>query len=77
MYKKFHGFQELPFSATEDSEPNSVYLSKNYTELLALLINSVEKKAMLTIVLGKDGVGKTTFINYMCNFCPSGVLLQT
>ena len=70
MYKKFHGFQELPFSATEDSEPNSVYLSKNYTELLALLISSVEKKAMLTIVLGKDGVGKTSFINYMCNFAP-------
>ena len=70
MYKKFHGFQELPFSATEDSEPNSVYLSKNYTELLALLISRVEKKAMLTIVLGKDGVGKTSFINYMCNFAP-------
>ena len=70
MYKKFHGFQELPFSATEDSEPNSVYLSKNYTKLLALLISRVEKKAMLTIVLGKDGVGKTSFINYMCNFAP-------
>ncbi len=70
MYKKFHGFQELPFSATEDSEPNSVYLSKNYTNLLPLLIRRVEKKAMLTIVLGKDGVGKTTFINYMCNFAP-------
>lgn len=70
MYKKFHGFQKLPFSITEDSEPNSIYLCKNYTKLLPLLISSVETKVMLTIVLGEDGVGKTTFINYMCNFAP-------
>ena len=70
MYKKFHGFQEMPFPLTGDSAPDTVYLSRNYMEILPLLINSVEKNVMLSIVLGEDGVGKTTFIKYMCNFFP-------
>ncbi len=70
MYKKFHGFQEMPFPLMGDSAPDTVYLSRNYKEILPLLINSVEKNVMLSIVLGEDGVGKTTFIKYMCNFFP-------
>ena len=70
MYKNFHGFKEIPFSVTGDSTPDTVYLSRNYTEILPLLINSVEKNVMLSIVLGEDGVGKTTLIKYMCNFFP-------
>ena len=68
MYKKFYGFQKKPFPLSEETTPNTIYLSKNYTEVLSVLITSLEEKVMLSIVLGKEGVGKSTFCYYMCHF---------
>ena len=68
MYKKFYGFQKMPFPLSEETAPNTIYLSKNYTEMLSVLITSVEEKIMLSIVFGKEGVGKSTFCYYMCHF---------
>ncbi len=70
MYKKFYGFRDMPFFLNGDCDPNSVYLSQNYTKVLPLLISSLDKKVTLTLVLGEDGVGKTTLINHVCNFFP-------
>lgn len=68
MYKKFYGFQKMPFPLSEETTPSTIYLSKNYTEMLSVLITSLEEKVMLSIVLGKEGVGKSTFSYYMCHF---------
>ncbi len=68
MYKKFYGFQKMPFPLSEETRPNTIYLSKNYTEMLSVLITNLEEKVMLSIVLGKEGVGKSTFSYYMCHF---------
>ncbi len=68
MYKKFYGFQKMPFPLSEETTPNTIYLSKNYTEMLSVLITSLEEKIMLSIVFGREGAGKSTFCYYMCHF---------
>lgn len=70
MYKKFYGFQEMPFSLVGNSNENSVFLSQNYTKVLPPLVSSLNQKVSLKLVLGEDGIGKSTFINYLFNFFP-------
>lgn len=67
MYKKFYSFREMPFSLVGDYAPNLVFLSQNYKMVLSALMGGLNKKASLIVVLGENGVGKTTFANYMCN----------
>ncbi len=70
MYKKFYAFQEMPFSLVGDAKENTIFLSQNYTKVLPLLVSSLNQKVTLKLVLGEDGIGKTTFINYLFNFFP-------
>ncbi len=70
MYKKFYGFQEMPFSLVGNSNENSIFLSQNYTKVLPPLVSSLNQKVSLKLVLGEDGIGKSTFINYLFNFFP-------
>ncbi|MCK5830515.1 MAG: AAA family ATPase [Methylococcales bacterium] len=70
MYKNFYGFRDIPFSLDEGCEPISVYQSRNYTEEIPRIVNSLDNKVALTLVLGEAGVGKTSLINYMYSFCP-------
>ncbi|MEE9338647.1 MAG: AAA family ATPase, partial [Methylococcaceae bacterium] len=70
MYKKFYGFQEMPFSLVDNSNENSIFLSQNYTKVLPPLVSSLNQKVSLKLVLGEDGIGKSTFINYLFNFFP-------
>jgi type II secretory pathway predicted ATPase ExeA len=64
MYKQFYGFRDMPFSPAVNHNLDFIYLSQNYEASLAHLASNLEKKVPLTLVLGEDGVGKTTFINY-------------
>ncbi len=70
MYKKFYGFQEMPFSLVGNSNEKPIFLSQNYTKVLPPLVSSLNQKFSLKLVLGEDGVGKSTFINYLFNFFP-------
>ena len=70
MYKKFYGFQEMPFSLVGNANENSIFLSQNYTKVLPPLVSSLNQKVSLKLVLGEDGIGKSTFINYLFNFFP-------
>jgi len=70
MYKNFYDFTEMPFSQKDDCAPNSLYLSQNYTEALPLIVNGLDNKVTLSLVLGEAGVGKTCLINYLCDFFP-------
>ncbi|MEE9411592.1 MAG: AAA family ATPase [Methylococcales bacterium] len=65
-YKHFFGFREMPFSPAVSHNPKFIYHSDKYATSLATLASSVDKNVPLTLVLGADGVGKTTFINYAC-----------
>ena len=65
MCKEFFGFRDMPFSAADDVDSSFVYLSRNYEVPLAILVSSLDKGVSLTLVLGKNGVGKTSLINYM------------
>lgn len=67
MYKNFYGFRDMPFSLTVNSDPDFVYSSQNYAMELPILISSLDRNITLTLVLGEKGVGKTTFINYVCS----------
>ncbi len=64
IYKQFYGFRDMPFSPAVNHNPDFIYLSQNYETSLAHLASNFDKKVPLTLVLGEDGVGKTTFINY-------------
>ncbi len=70
MYKKFYGFREMPFSQNNSGKLDTVYLSQNYSVELPDIISSLDNKISLTLILGENGVGKTTLVNYMCNFFP-------
>ena len=65
-YKQFYGFRDMPFSPAVYDNPKLIYRSENFETSLSTLVSSLDKKAPLTLVLGADGVGKTTFINYAC-----------
>ena len=65
MYKEFYGFREIPFSEAIDYDTNRVYLSQNYAMPLAILVSSLDKGVTLTLLVGADGVGKTTLISYL------------
>lgn len=63
MYKENHQFKATPF--TYDTNPNFFFLSQHYQTPLAVLISGLDKGVKLHAVFGKDGVGKTIFINYV------------
>ena len=65
MYKEFYSFRCMPFTETTDNNPNFVHLSKNYEMPLAILVSSFDKGVTLALVVGANGVGKSTFINYI------------
>jgi type II secretory pathway predicted ATPase ExeA/tetratricopeptide (TPR) repeat protein len=63
--KEFYGFRDMPFSMAVDGDQNNIYLSQNYETSLAILVSSLDKYMLMTQVVGVDGVGKTTLINYL------------
>jgi len=62
---EFYGFRGMPFSMAYDGDQNNIYLSQNYETSLAIIVSSLDRYMSLTLVLGVDGVGKTTLINYI------------
>lgn len=67
MNNNFFGFQDMPFSLNVNSNTDFVYPSQNYAMALPILVSSLDRNNTFTLILGENGVGKTTFINYVCN----------
>ena len=60
MYEEF---KTTPFDL--ESDLNFIFLGQNYEIPLAMLVSGLDKGVQLHSVLGQDGVGKTTFVNYV------------
>jgi type II secretory pathway predicted ATPase ExeA/tetratricopeptide (TPR) repeat protein len=58
MYESYFGFREWPFSLFPDA--NFLYLSKKHKIALAKLRYGLESQALITVVTGNIGCGKTT-----------------
>ena len=63
MYWHFFGFSEEPF--TGKSSPGAIYLSPNRQELLATLVEGIQKRRGLMTIVGESHVGKTTLVRAM------------
>ncbi len=66
IYKEFYGFRDMPGSPVVNHNPNFILLSKNHESSLAKLASSFNKDEALTLILGVEGVGKSSFIDYAC-----------
>ena len=63
--KEFYGIRDMPFSEADNGDQNNIYLSHNYETSLAVLVSSLDNYMALILVLGVEGIGKTTLINYV------------
>jgi general secretion pathway protein A len=61
MYNEFFGFSEKPFEITPD--PNFLYLTKVYQEILSALIYGIRERRGFIALVGEVGTGKTMMLN--------------
>ncbi len=64
-YIKFYGFSEDPFDISPD--PKFFFPSESHSEALASLLYGINRKKGFLLILGEDGIGKTTLIHHLLN----------
>ncbi len=64
-YTKFYGFSEDPFDISPD--PKFFFPSESHNEALASLLYGINQKKGFILILGDDGIGKTTTIHHLIN----------
>ena len=64
-YTKFYGFSEDPFDISQD--PKFFFPSESHNEALASLTYGINQKKGFILILGEDGIGKTTLIHHLIN----------
>jgi type II secretory pathway predicted ATPase ExeA len=62
-YIKFYGFLEDPFDISPD--PKFFFPSEGHNEALASLLYGINSKKGFILILGEDGIGKTTLIHHL------------
>jgi type II secretory pathway predicted ATPase ExeA len=60
---KFYGFSEDPFDISPD--PKFFFPSESHNEALASLLYGINHKKGFILILGEDGIGKTTIIHHL------------
>ncbi len=70
MYKEFYGFHEKPFSLTPD--PAFLYLSKQHEMALTMLNYGLQGEAVISVITGEVGSGKTTLIRELLQASHNG-----
>src|SRR5271157_4343761 len=64
-YKRFYGFSENPFSISPD--PKFFFSSESHSEALAGLLYGITQRKGFVLLLGDEGIGKTTLIHHLIN----------
>jgi general secretion pathway protein A len=62
MYQEFYGLSLPPFRVPPD--PEFLYLSPSHKEALAAIVNGIDERKGLIVVLGDVGLGKTTLLRF-------------
>lgn len=63
MYNDYYGFKLKPFDTTPD--PRFIFLNKERRELLSYLNCSIYERRGFISLVGDEGIGKTTLLNYL------------
>jgi general secretion pathway protein A len=65
MYEQFYGLRERPFSLSPD--PQFMLMTAHHGMALAMLEYGLFNQAMITVLTGEVGSGKTTVVRYLLN----------
>ena len=58
QYEEFYGFVQSPFTLAPD--PRFLYLSQSHEAALQQLLQAIERKEGIVVLIGDIGTGKTT-----------------
>jgi general secretion pathway protein A len=70
-YTQFYGFSENPFNISPD--PKFFFSAESHSEALAGLLYGINQRKGFVLILGEEGVGKTTLIHHLINTLDSNV----
>jgi len=62
-YTQYYGFSEDPFNISPD--PKFFFSSEGHSEALAGLLYGINERKGFVLLLGDEGIGKTTLINHL------------
>jgi len=62
-YKQFYGFSENPFNISPD--PKFFFSAESHREALAGLLYGIKERKGFVLLLGEEGIGKTTLIHHL------------
>ena len=65
-YTKFYGFSEDPFDISSRTL-KFFFPAESHNEALASLLYGINRKKGFILILGEDGIGKTTLIHHLIN----------
>lgn len=71
MYRAFYGLRERPFSLVPD--PDFLLLTRQHSMALTMLEYGLASEAMITVLTGEVGSGKTTMVRHLLNRLPNHV----
>jgi type II secretory pathway predicted ATPase ExeA len=71
MYRAFYGLRERPFSLVPD--PDYLLLTRQHSMALTMLEYGLASEAMITVLTGEVGSGKTTMLRHLLNRLPPSV----
>jgi general secretion pathway protein A len=63
MYEDFYGFRERPFSLSPD--PQFLLMTQQHSMALTMLEYGLASQAMISVLTGEVGSGKTTLVRYL------------
>ena len=72
MYNLQSNLLDAPFTSHNDF--NLYFVSKNYKNLAANILQAITNQQNFVLITGEPGVGKTRFIDYFINHLPPSVV---
>jgi hypothetical protein len=73
MYRQFYGFDRPPFALTPD--PAFLYRSRQHEMALTLLEYGLESRAVIALLTGEVGTGKTTLLRHLRGMLGKGLTI--